>query len=300
MYIPKCYPNHSRLVSFWSVLWVVVFYLAGCSTTTIPEKSSRQSDKQGKYYLDDGPETNPAANLDAVADAVPRAEPLRRANMKSYVVLSKTYHPMTELVPHKARGTASWYGKRFHGKKTASGEIYDMYAMTAAHPTLPIPSYVRVTRLQNGKSIIVRINDRGPFLHNRLIDLSYVAAHKLDMLADGHALVEVEVILPGQSPAYHATAQKTQPGTASTRPDEREEIYLQVAAFSAQGNARNYLDQFQSQLDSELKTLTHLSRIHETDGLYKVLIGPFADEASARQIASTLSDSTGTRLLILK
>lgn len=312
MFTAKNYSNIPQLVSFWLILWSVVFYLGGCgSTATITGKSLKQSGtsqsqpshtgkRGGGYYLDDGPEANPPIHLDAVVNAIPKAEVLRSANMKRYTVLGKTYTPMTELVPYRTRGTASWYGRRFHGKKTASGEIYNMYAMTAAHPTLPIPSYVKVTHLQNGKSIIVRINDRGPFLNNRLIDLSYVAAHKLDMLASGSALVEIEIILPHQSPAGHAALPQALPASTATHSSESESTYLQVAAFSAPENAQNYLDQFQSQLQAEIQAIAHLSRIREANGLYKVLIGPFFNERYARQIASVLFDSIGTQPILLK
>ncbi|HNO75420.1 MAG TPA: septal ring lytic transglycosylase RlpA family protein [Nitrosomonas mobilis] len=308
----KIYSNNPRLVSSWFILWLIAFYLTGCSNTgTIVGKSSKQpgastsqpshtNKRGGGYYLDDGPETNPPIHLDAVVNAIPKAEPLRSANMKRYSALGKTYVPMTKLVPYRTRGTASWYGKRFHGKNTASGEIYNMYAMTAAHPTLPIPSYVRVTHLQNGKSIIVRVNDRGPFIDNRLIDLSYVAAHKLDMLADGSAPVEVEIILPHQSSANRATPPQTLPASTVMHSDDNEATYLQVAAFSASENAQNYFDRFQSQLQTEFQDIAHLSRIRETNGLYRVLIGPFTDEKSARQIASVLLDSIGTQPILLK
>ncbi|MBI2313021.1 MAG: septal ring lytic transglycosylase RlpA family protein [Betaproteobacteria bacterium] len=163
--------------------------------------------KGGGYYLDDGPGDNPPANLDAIPDAVPRPEPVRKANVRPYVALGKTYTPMAEPAPYKERGIASWYGRRYHGQKTASGEIYDMYAMTAAHPLLPIPSYARVTNLKNGRSVVVRVNDRGPFHSDRLIDLSYTAAWKLDVLAGGSQPVEVEAILPGQeTPTQVASA----------------------------------------------------------------------------------------------
>ena len=121
--------------------------------------------------------------------------------MRPYVVLGQTFTPMTELAPYKARGVATWYGRRYHGKPTSNGETYDMYAISAAHPTLPIPSYARVTNVANGKSIVVRINDRGPFIDNRLIDLSYTAAHRLGVLGGGSALVEVETLLPQGSQA---------------------------------------------------------------------------------------------------
>ena len=153
----------------------------------------------GGYYLDDGPGDSPPPNLDSIPDAVPQWEPLKPGAMRPYVVMGQTYTPMTELQPYKARGTASWYGRRYHGKQTSSGEVYDMYSMSAAHPVLPIPSYVRVTNVASGKSVIVRVNDRGPFIDSRLIDLSYTAAYKLGVLAGGSAVVEVESILPDAS-----------------------------------------------------------------------------------------------------
>jgi rare lipoprotein A len=173
--------------------------------------------KGGGYYLDDGPGDNPPADLESIPDAVPRDEPLRQANMRPYVALGKSYAPMTVLESYRERGIASWYGRRYHGQRTASGEIYDMYGMTAAHTTLPLPSYVRVTNIRNGKSIVVRVNDRGPFLSDRLIDLSYTAAYKLDVLGGGSAWVEVETILPSSGSAMRvAPAPAFAPNTART------------------------------------------------------------------------------------
>jgi rare lipoprotein A len=156
----------------------------------------------GGYYLDDGPGDSPPPNLDTIPEPVPQFEPLHRAAMRPYAVMGQTYTPMTELSPYKARGVASWYGRRYHGKQTSIGEIYDMYGMTAAHPVLPLPSYVRVTHVATGKSVVVRVNDRGPFIDSRLIDLSYTAAYRLGVLAGGSAVVEVETIIPdGTSPS---------------------------------------------------------------------------------------------------
>jgi len=148
--------------------------------------------------MDDGPEANPPANLDAVPDAVPRIEPLARGPNNPYTIFGQRYVPDTSGQPYRAQGPASWYGKKYHGKPTSNGERYDMYGMTAAHPTLPIPSYVRVTRVATGKTVVLRINDRGPFLGGRVIDLSYVAAHKLGVLSPGSAEVIVERIMPQQ------------------------------------------------------------------------------------------------------
>ena len=170
-------------------LLMLLLTLAGCGSTSRP----------GGYYLDDGPPDRPPADVDRIADAVPRLEPLHKYANRPYQALGRDYVPMTSLQPFRQRGMASWYGKRYHGQKTSSGEVYDMYAMTAAHPTLPIPSYARVTNVANGRSVVVRINDRGPFRSARIIDVSYVAAHKLGFIQAGQAQVEVEAILPGRT-----------------------------------------------------------------------------------------------------
>jgi len=172
-----------------SIVVGLLLLAAGCAGSPRP----------GGYYKDDGPLERPPANLDRVADAVPRAEPLHKFANRPYTALGQQYVPMTSLQPFRERGLASWYGKRYHGRKTSSGEVYDMYAMSAAHPTLPIPSYARVTNLANGRSVVVRINDRGPFKSARVIDLSYVAAYKLGFIQAGQAQVEVEAIVPGRS-----------------------------------------------------------------------------------------------------
>ena len=155
------------------------------------------SPQKGGYYKDDGPHSSPPTNLASIPDARPRAEPLHKFANRPYEVFGRNYVPLTSVRPFRQRGLASWYGKRFHGQKTASGEIYDMYAMTAAHPTLPIPSYARVTNLRNGRQVVVRINDRGPFHSSRVIDLSYAAAYRLGYIEAGSAEVEVEAVVPG-------------------------------------------------------------------------------------------------------
>jgi rare lipoprotein A len=155
----------------------------------------------------DGPPAGtPPVNLDRVADAKPRVEPLHPGANNPYTVQGKRYVPQRSLQPYRARGIASWYGRKFHGKRTSSGERYDMYAMTAAHTVLPIPSYARVTNLGNGRSVVVRINDRGPFHSDRIIDLSYAAAHRLGIVGAGSARVEVEAIFPGKIAASGKTA----------------------------------------------------------------------------------------------
>ncbi len=151
---------------------------------------------RGGYYMDDGPGDRTPEGLLATPDAEPKVEPYSKSGNRQYVVFGKTYTPILDERPYKQRGRGSWYGKKFHGKRTSSGEPYDMYKMTAAHPTLPLPSYARVTNLANGRQVIVRVNDRGPFLSSRIIDLSYTAALKLGYLQQGSAELEVERLLP--------------------------------------------------------------------------------------------------------
>jgi rare lipoprotein A len=242
--------------------------LAGCgSTPPAPAKlppSSTTTAQGGGYYLDDGPEANPPPNLDAVPDAVPREEPLHRFANRTYVALGNTYTPQTARRAHSQEGLASWYGRRFHGKKTASGEPYDMYAMTAAHPTLPIPSYARVTALDNGKSVVVRINDRGPFHSSRIIDLSYTAAHKLGYLARGSTRVRVESLDPA--------ATDTQ-GEAIG-----QGVYFQLGAFSDAGNAQKLLDR----LTRELQFDPARTRLVLNGSLHRVHIGPYQSDEAAQ------------------
>ena len=170
----------------------------------------------GGYYQDDGPGDNAPPNLALTPDAVPKDEPpLKSATNRTYVVFGKTYTPITDNRPLHQRGIGSWYGRKFHGQKTSSGEPYDMYAMTAAHPTLPIPSYVRVTNVANGRSVVVKVNDRGPFHSDRIIDLSYTAALKLDYVNQGSTLVDVVRVREGERVLVAAT---TVPPAAASVP----------------------------------------------------------------------------------
>jgi rare lipoprotein A len=222
---------------------------------------------------------------------------------------------MTTLQPYRARGVASWYGRRYHGKPTASGEPYDMYAMTAAHPTLPIPSYARVTNLANGRSVVVRVNDRGPFLGDRLIDLSYTAAYKLDLIAAGSGLVEVESIIPGgtteatqvaaappvpagagPAPAAvtaSASAHEISPPSPSPIPMDGStgRVYLQLGAFASRDNAESYL----TRLKLEVEWLADRLHLFPRDGLYRVHAGPYASPLEARQIADRIGQDLGIK-----
>ena len=295
--------------------------LSACSTPPGREAppAPTPSTKGGGYYLDDGPGANAPANLERIPDAVPRVEPLHRGALRPYTVMGRNYTPMTAVVPYRARGVASWYGRRYHGKQTSSGEIYDMYAMTAAHTTLPLPSYARVTHIASGKSVVVRVNDRGPFIDNRLIDLSYTAAHKLGVLAGGSAMVEVETIIPGAPPSVPppvvdaprsptpavAVAVTAAPVPPPLLPPEAERqiplaadsagIYLQLAAFGTKENA----DSYAGRLRAEQPWLAPQLQVYTRDGLFRVHAGPFANPSDARQAADRISQSMGIKPMVL-
>jgi len=231
---------------------------------------------------DDGP---PAIQVDAasVPDAVPRVEPRSPyGNPAYYEVNGHRYYVMKSSAGYVDRGIASWYGSKFQGRRTSSGELYDMNAMTAAHPTLPIPTYVEVTNLRNGRTVIVKVNDRGPFLHNRLIDLSYVAAVKLGITAEGTGLVEVKAI----DPRAHTTKTKRAPAAANTSTN----LYLQVGAFAERENAER--------LSQRVGSLSPGASIHVTASadnrsespLYRVRIGPLPSVEVVDQLTHKLTD----------
>ena len=204
----------------------VVFLLFACGHVPSSKKTDAKSTAKrgGGYYKDDGPGEEIPDKLDQIPDAVPRVEPLYRAAGKPYVVFGKTYVPDTRLRPFRQRGIASWYGKKFHGKKTSIGEAYNMFAMTAAHPTLALPSYARVTNVGNGKTVVVRVIDRGPFHSGRIIDLSYAAAHRLGYIGAGSAMVEIESILPGSAaPSNYASTAPAAAAKPLARPHEPAE-----------------------------------------------------------------------------
>jgi rare lipoprotein A len=265
------------------VLLAVV--LAGCSTApphqdpALPPAAippAPQPPTKGGYYKDDGPHDSPPANLGQVPDAVPRAEPLHRYANRPYTQLGRDYVPLTRIEPFRQRGLASWYGKMFHGRPTASGEPYDMYAMTAAHPTLPIPSYVRVTHVGNGRSVVVRINDRGPFHPGRIIDLSYAAAHRLGYIQAGHAQVELEAIVPGVGP-------------------QAGDIYLQVGAFSSRENAES----LRARVAKELAGLRQRIEVLLAGNLWRLQVGPYDSQDDARPVAERIEAQLKVRPLVI-
>jgi len=239
--------------------------------------------RPGGYYKDDGPDGAPPVDLDSIADAQPRPEPLNRHANDPYIVFGKEYVPEKDFSAHRKQGTASWYGRKFHGQRTWSGEIYDMYAMTAAHPTLPIPSYARVTNLQSGKSVVVRINDRGPFSSGRMMDLSFAAAYKLGFAETGIAAVEVESIVFA---AVAAPQRAAAAGEAGDIPVSKETagIYLQLGAFSSRANAQSFRDSIGKQLSWLKRTI----RIQERGKLFRLHLGPYANRDEAKRIADKI------------
>ncbi len=223
----------------------------------------------------DGP---PAGDIDGapvrppdvtqIPDPVPRVEPRSaRGNPPFYEVMGRRYYVMKESAGYRERGIASWYGTKFHGRTTSSGEPYDMYAMTAAHKTLPLPSYVRVTHRGNGRSIIVRVNDRGPFVGDRIIDLSYAAAVRLGMHNEGTALVDVELIEPATTgPVVASVAPELPPARAET-------VWLQVGAFSDEANAARLKEQLTRKgIDDVVLSAEQRAR----HAVYRVRIGPLS------------------------
>lgn len=281
--------------------------LAACASKPAqapPAASPAPAAKPG-YYKDDGPGENVPSNLDTIPDARPRLEPLSRTANRPYTVFGREYVPATSLRPYKERGIASWYGRKFHGEKTSIGEIYDMYAMTAAHPTLPLPSYARVTNIVTGKSVVVRVNDRGPFLHGRVIDLSYGAAYRIGTAQKGSGEVEVEAIIPGESvlaaapplpsvastPASIPTAGQlpSEAGTPVPVAPSDGGFAVQLGAFASYANAQNFV----AHLANQLAPLGVEPKIRQVNALFRVFVGPFLTRENAVRTADTLRDALG-------
>ena len=290
-----------------------------------PSASAPRASRGGGYYQDDGPGDNPPANLDQIEDAEPRLEPLHRYANNPYTVFGQQYVPYKALTPYRRRGIGSWYGRKFHRQRTSSGEPYDMYAMTAAHATLPIPRYARVTSLAHGRSVIVRINDRGPFHSGRLVDLSYAAAYKLGYVGAGGASVEVESItredmpmiaaqrqaaqivaaaVPQSNaeqpvaetipiaPVILASAKSLQPELAGPAPPipvdaEASGIYLQLGAFSGRDNAEN----FRIRVYQQLAWLNDAVQIFSRDGMFCLHLGPYRDRDEANVMAEKIREA---------
>ena len=268
----------------------------------------------GGFYKDDGPGDKPPEDIDAIPDALPRAEPLHRFANNPYSVFGRDYVPLREIRPYKARGIGSWYGRKFHGQKTSSGEPYDMYGMTAAHPTLPIPSYVRVSNPANGKSVVVRVNDRGPFHAARLIDLSWTAAWKLGYIGVGSTLVEVETIIPGQTLAGTALPPQESPPDAAAVEDPIAQMaaaesapplpqvqdarghFLQLGAFGNRDNA----EALRARLTRELGELGEKLVVQSAGRLFRVQLGPWPDAAAAQLAGGRLRESLGMTPVVVQ
>lgn len=280
----------------------------GADTQASKQTGSQPASGKGGYYLDDGPGDDAPANIDSIPDAQLKTEtPLVRAN-KPYSALGQKYVPMTSYAPYTKRGVASWYGKRYHGKQTSSGEVYDMYGMSGAHTTLPIPSYVRVTNPENKRSVIVRINDRGPFKHDRIIDLSYAAAYKLRLTEKGSGLVEVEWIdtsaealrkmndtqvasseniveitpVSNKETPAPAVAPTPTPTPKNNTVVDNANYYVQVGAFKNEVNG----DLLQKKiLGLDLAGDAAVTNVYN-DGIYRVRLGPFDTRKQADISAS--------------
>lgn len=281
---------------------------------------------RGGYYQDDGPGDNPPPGLMDTPDAVVKYEPYAKFANKPYSVFGQTYTPMVGDEPFVQRGVASWYGVKFNGQRTSSGETYDMYKMTAAHPTLPIPSYARITNLENGKSVVVRINDRGPFHSDRIVDVSYTAALKLGLLGQGSKQVQIERLFPGDeihlASARRAAASEAQaappaiaalmledrvamdsaavaspqaaaddkPATASVAPG----FYLQLGAYGREGKAEEMSDKLKKSGVSQALEVVHAGSVNR---LYS---GPYPTRAMAQAAARELPHSLGLKPIVVK
>jgi rare lipoprotein A len=285
----------------------------------------------GAFYKDDGPGDNPP-DLNAIADAEPRVEALHRFANNPYNVFGVDYAPLRALTPFKQRGVGSWYGRKFHGQRTSSGETYDMYGMTAAHPTLPIPSYARVTSVATGRSVVVRVNDRGPFHSGRVIDLSYTAAWKLGYANLGSTQVDVELLTPDAivaisqqrqaaqiaavgernaagrqagAPAANAATNSQAPVQVSALPESSQPAPAALAGslpVTAAGNgvflqlgafsARDNAENFRTRVYRDLTWLSDPIEIVQKDGLFRLHLGPYKD----RNDAGAMSERIRTAL----
>jgi len=282
----------------------IALAIAGCSTTPKPPPSSQPSSptaRPGAFYQDDGPPAQVPADIMATPDAVPRIEAFHSGASRPYVALGQGFTPVTDDRPIVQRGLASWYGRQFHGSRTSTGEIYDMFAMSAAHPTMPLPSYARVTNLRNGASVIVRVNDRGPFKDGRVIDLSYAAATRLGIAATGTGEVEVrrithrEIAAASNAPAVATVQPPASTGGAPAPPTapvtaDIGHWSVQLGAFAAADRAQALLARVQAELARSPELPADLlPRIERDGGLHRVLLGALPERDAAAALASRLT-----------
>ena len=263
------------LLRLLPILLLALAFVNGCSISSYDILEEKDSGPD--HYVD----------VSNIPNAVPRHEPHSRyGNMPSYEVFGKRYYPLKSSNGFKQRGIASWYGNKFHGRKTSSGEKYDMYAMTAAHKTLPLPTYVEVTNLENGRQIIVRVNDRGPFRHNRIIDLSYVAAKKLGITRKGTGLVEVRAINPSE-PYRASTLSASAASFARSKASFQPGLFIQAGAFTNKENALR----LKSRLANNLKQPVRISETFtQGDTFYRVQVGPLIEVQIADQVSLQLEN----------
>lgn len=262
-------------------------WLAGCASNDTP----REVDHSARYTMKQDAPPLMSVDPDSIRDAIPRADPVTSAGNKSpYTVLGKTYRVMASSRGYSEVGTASWYGAKFHGHKTSNGETYSMYDMSAAHKTLPLPSYVKVTNLDNGRTAVVRVNDRGPFKDGRLIDLSYAAATKLGYVNQGTARVRVEAIDVAQGAAPVSLA-ASRGGMGSADSAAR---YLQVGAFRDEYSANRLRDE----IDSLMQYAVFVQPV-AGQTLFRVRIGPFFTDAELLAVQQMLAAAQYGRALIV-
>lgn len=258
-------------MKIWLAL-IVTVVLTACAHKPVPPSQGgytpSPSDNIGRYSQEHDAAPTAPPSTDHVQEPIPKHEPKSRyGNPTSYVVRGKTYYVMNDARGYNETGGASWYGTKFQGHRTSSGETYDMYQYTAAHKTLPLPTYARVTNLDNGTSVMVKINDRGPFHPDRIIDLSWVAAKKLDILAKGTGNVRVEAIIPAIGPTEPTSPTATSTGQTNTAKGK----FLQVGAYQNQAAAQQqqtYLQSYTAQPSLSVQQA----------GLYKVWLGPFVSD----------------------
>lgn len=255
--------------------------------------------------IQDGPPANYTKQWHEIPDAVPQAvRPSKYGNPDSYEVFGKKYYVMDKSEGFSQQGIASWYGNKFHGRRTSSGEDYNMYAMTAAHKTLPIPVYVEVTNRDNGRKTIVRVNDRGPFHEGRIIDLSYAAATKLGVANTGTANVAIRVVEPEQKQKEKTLAKKQPPRpekqNTQSQMTQGDKLYVQVAAFSTEKNALDYLGKLKDKGFFDVRLHVDDKQSKKDMPVYRVRIGPLPSERVAKNVLSQLEENDYRNLKIVK
>lgn len=293
----------------WPVTAMAAIFIAGCGTAPKAPPPAQPPTRAGGYYQDDGPPAQVPADIMSTPDAAPRIEPFHSGASRPYVALGRSYTPINDDRPLVQRGFASWYGRQFHGQRTSTGEIYDMFAMTAAHPTMPLPSYARVTNLANGATVVVRVNDRGPFRDGRVIDLSYAAAMRLGIAGNGTGEVEVQrithrEIAAASAPAALAAAQSPVPPAAPPAPAPTPapaaaasgRWAVQLGAFAGVDRAQELLQRVQAALSRPQAggpVVDLQPRIESDGGLHRVLLGALPEREAATALASRLAALLG-------